>query len=272
MGNVQNRKWEMWISRQIHRHREWVLGCQGLGKWRGWGVTADEDRFSSGVMDCSGTRQGWWLCHTECTQCHGAVHIKMVNFMLCYLSSNNSSKVNKIKKKTQFTHGLCTSLLTPHSSGFSRESGEILNSPSFMQNNFSSWVWPHSGLWPPLMGPQPLRSLPLPVLPQNHQVGLSTQRQECTQSQGWEKEQHWWFNFFHRNILKVTQSCLTLWDPMDCKVHGILQARILEWVASPFSRGSFQPRDWTQIFRIVGRVFTSCATREATGAWVPENG
>ena len=35
MGNVQNRKWEMWISRQIHRHREWVLGCQGLWKWRG---------------------------------------------------------------------------------------------------------------------------------------------------------------------------------------------------------------------------------------------
>ena len=35
MGNVQNRKWEMWISRQIYRHREWVLGCQGLWKWRG---------------------------------------------------------------------------------------------------------------------------------------------------------------------------------------------------------------------------------------------
>lgn len=35
MGNVQNRKWEMWISRQIRRHREWVLGCQGLGEWRG---------------------------------------------------------------------------------------------------------------------------------------------------------------------------------------------------------------------------------------------
>ena len=41
--------------------------------------------------------------------------------------------------------------------------------------------------------------------------------------------------------VKVAQSCLTLCDPMDCMVHGILQARILEWVA--FSRGSSQPRD-----------------------------
>ena len=49
----------------------------------------------------------------------------------------------------------------------------------------------------------------------------------------------------------VTQLCLTLCDPMGCSlpgssVHGILQARILEWVAIPYSRGSFQPRDQTQ--------------------------
>ena len=43
--------------------------------------------------------------------------------------------------------------------------------------------------------------------------------------------------------VKVTQSCLTLCDPMDYTVHGILQARILEWVAFPFSRRSSQPRD-----------------------------
>ena len=43
--------------------------------------------------------------------------------------------------------------------------------------------------------------------------------------------------------MKVTQSCPTLCDPMDYTVHGILQARILEWVAVPFSRGSSQPRD-----------------------------
>ena len=43
--------------------------------------------------------------------------------------------------------------------------------------------------------------------------------------------------------VKVTQSCLTLCDPMDYTVHGILQARILEWVAFPFSKGSSQPKD-----------------------------
>ena len=47
--------------------------------------------------------------------------------------------------------------------------------------------------------------------------------------------------------VKVTQSCLTLVTPVDYTVHGILQARILEWVATPSSRGSSQPRDQTQV-------------------------
>ena len=47
-------------------------------------------------------------------------------------------------------------------------------------------------------------------------------------------------------------SCLTLCDPMDCKVHGILQARMLEWVAVPFSGRFSQPRDQTQISCIEG--------------------
>ena len=64
--------------------------------------------------------------------------------------------------------------------------------------------------------------------------------------------------------VKVAQSCPTLCDPMDCTVHGILQARILEWVAAvPFSRGSSRPRDWTQASHIVGEFFTNWATREA---------
>ena len=63
--------------------------------------------------------------------------------------------------------------------------------------------------------------------------------------------------------VKVTQSCLTLCNAMDCTVHGIPQARILEWVAFPFSRGSSQPRDQTQISRIAGGFYTSWATREA---------
>ena len=47
--------------------------------------------------------------------------------------------------------------------------------------------------------------------------------------------------------VKVDQSCLTLCNPMDYKFHGILQARILEWVAFPFSRTSSQLRDRTQV-------------------------
>ena len=55
--------------------------------------------------------------------------------------------------------------------------------------------------------------------------------------------------------------------PWTYRVHGILQPRILEWVAFPFSRGSSQPRDWTQVSSIVGRFFTSWATREVQEYW-----
>ena len=54
--------------------------------------------------------------------------------------------------------------------------------------------------------------------------------------------------------VKVVQSCLTLCDPMDYTVHGILQARILEWVAFPFSRGSSQPRDQSQVSCICRQI------------------
>ena len=69
-------------------------------------------------------------------------------------------------------------------------------------------------------------------------------------------------------IALVAQLCLTLWNPMDCSlqgssVYGILQARILEWIAIPFSRGSFWPRDQTQACCIVGRFFTVWASRDA---------
>ena len=68
---------------------------------------------------------------------------------------------------------------------------------------------------------------------------------------------------------KLLQSCLSLCDSMACSqpgssVQGILQARILEWVAISFSRGSSQLRDRTQVFCIEGRFFTIWATREAS--------
>ena len=50
--------------------------------------------------------------------------------------------------------------------------------------------------------------------------------------------------------MKVAQLCSILCDPLDCTVHGIFQARILEWVAVPFSRGSSQPRDQTQVLQV----------------------
>ena len=56
---------------------------------------------------------------------------------------------------------------------------------------------------------------------------------------------------------KVAQPCLTLRDLMAYTVHGILEARILEWVAFPFSRRFPQPRDQTQVSRMMGRFFTN---------------
>ena len=85
------------------------------------------------------------------------------------------------------------------------------------------------------------------------------------------------FSVFYPNFLlfpyslscqKKWKSCSTLCDPMDCglpgtSLRGILQARILEWITIPSSRGSSQPRDPTQVSRIAGRFFTIWATREA---------
>ena len=63
---------------------------------------------------------------------------------------------------------------------------------------------------------------------------------------------------------KSLQSCPTPWDPLDCSPPGSsVQARILEWVTMPSSRGSSWPSDWTQVSRIAGRFFTFWITREA---------
>ena len=77
------------------------------------------------------------------------------------------------------------------------------------------------------------------------------------------------FNFRER---EVAQSCPTLCDPMGCSlsgssVHGIFQARVLEWIAISFSRGHSRPRNRTQVSRIAGRCFTVWATREVWGNW-----
>ena len=66
---------------------------------------------------------------------------------------------------------------------------------------------------------------------------------------------------------EVAQLCPTLCDHMNCSLpgssgHGIFQARVLEWVAISFFRGSFRPRNWTQVSCIAGRRFNIWPTRE----------
>ena len=74
----------------------------------------------------------------------------------------------------------------------------------------------------------------------------------------------WGLNIFIPSTVSTNLfSCVWLFVTTWPVVHGILQARILEWVAVPFSRGSSQPRDRTQVSHIAGGFFTSWATREA---------
>ena len=75
------------------------------------------------------------------------------------------------------------------------------------------------------------------------------------------------FDEYSEDLVSVTQSCPTICNRLDCSppdssVHGIFSARILEWVAIPFSRGSFWPRDWTWVSCIAGKFFTIWATRK----------
>ena len=95
-------------------------------------------------------------------------------------------------------------------------------------------------------------------------LGKEHSRQQEELAQGLEE----WRNLVHSRDKEVSVagaklllSCLTLWDPMDysppgSSVHGMLQARILEWVAMPSSKWSSQPRDWTRV------SYTSCIARQ----------
>ena len=87
-----------------------------------------------------------------------------------------------------------------------------------------------------------------------------------------EETQWWWFSSCELSLtptvlssrkVKVAHLCPTLCNPMDYTVHGLLQAGTLDWLAFPFSRCSFQPRDRTQVSCTAGGFFTSWATREA---------
>ena len=87
----------------------------------------------------------------------------------------------------------------------------------------------------------------------------------------WDLKRFIDFFFFHESESEVAQSCPTLCNPVDYSlpgfsVHGIFQARVLDWVAISFSTGSSRPGDGTWVSRIIGRCFTIWATREVIGA------
>ena len=80
------------------------------------------------------------------------------------------------------------------------------------------------------------------------------------------------YGFSGSHVWMWSESCSVVSDSLQCHglyswTVGILQARIREWVTIPFSRGSFQPRDRTQVFPTAGGFFTSWATREAHEYW-----
>ena len=132
----------------------------------------------------------------------------------------------------------------------------------------------------PLLSPSPLASHPSqhPGLFQwvnsSHEVAKVLEFQLQHQSFQWTPRTdllEWtgWISLQSKGLSRVAQSCPTLCNLMDCSllgfsVHGILQARILKWADIPFSRGFFQPRDWTCVSCIAGRFFTIWATKELT--------
>ena len=84
------------------------------------------------------------------------------------------------------------------------------------------------------------------------------------------------FSILHASLnpwrVLAAWACPTLWDPIEgslpgSSVHGILQARILEWAAMPFTKGSSWSQDRTQVSHIAGGFFTNWATREAYNIW-----
>ena len=119
---------------------------------------------------------------------------------------------------------------------------------------------------------QKLCGMPLPPAPKKTNT-IQVQHLRVTPTRG---PTVWWCHLspLYASMLKwkvkvrIAPSCLTLCNPMDYTVYGILQARILEWVAFPFSKGSSQPRDWTQVSNIAGGCFTSWVTGKAKNTGV----
>ena len=157
--------------------------------------------------------------------------------------------------------------------------------------NLFGYVWPSLfTIWPaiPLLGIYPEKTLIekdtcIPMLTATLFIIDRTWRQpRCLSTDEWRKKLWYiytmeYYSAIKRNTfqsflvrrmnlkvkVKVTLLCLTLCNSMHYTVHGILQVRILEWVAFPFSRRSSQPKDGTQVSHIPGGFLTSWVTREA---------
>ena len=115
-----------------------------------------------------------------------------------------------------------------------------------------------------------------------------TAASQAPPSMGFSRQEYWrgvpllssnCFTFYNTSSLVVSVSVAHVQlfaTPMDCSppgasVHGILQARTLEWIAIAFSRGSSQPRDWTQVCCPAGRFFTIWATGKPGSQVWPQN-
>ena len=114
---------------------------------------------------------------------------------------------------------------------------------------------------------QPEKALPIAMMIEHNQKKRSIKWVFLSHSIGS-------ISYYEVNWSEVAQLCPTLCDPMDCSLsgsslHGILQARVLEWVAISFSRGSSWPRDRTRVSHIPGRCFNLWATKEAHSYYGP---
>ena len=161
----------------------------------------------------------------------------------CYLTES--------KRSLRLTRQECAPQ-PPHAAHLCNPRRSGLRSPGLGSTAWSSWPTPHTVHF---SSPEAFRDY-------YTWFKVTTKSADSLSKPRILKNLHW------KKVL-VPQSCLTLCEPMDCSlpgspVHGILQARTLEWVAIFSSRGSSPPRDWTGVSWIVGRFFTVWITREAT--------
>ena len=137
-----------------------------------------------------------------------------------------------------------------------------------MQNPLNVWITTNYGKFLKIWGYQTTLSASWQICMQVKRQQLEPGMEKCAGSKlgkEYNKAVYCYLAYltYMQSEVKVSQSCSALCNAMDYTVHRILQARILEWIAFPFSRASSQPRDWTQVSCIAGIFFSSWATRGA---------